>query len=291
MGKTKVDEHGEYDPDAGSPHPIDPDDVAYEPCNAVLKYTFERYGERRYCSGMAVSNFTKHGVETDYEHPEYCKHHQSRAALMKASADRFKTGAHAKSHGNVFRHIEPHKQIVANDLYRSLMEESSYDFEAETKKLEIDVGDVDFAPDYDTLVMDHGIATQHEKRAKALWFAALDFVVMENIREEQFRIAAEEEHEGRSLVVGESLTYVASDEEVREDTTEHHLNIELDRIRRNYKEHLKFGGVQVDGETDSTVGADREWVAVLESPEPSPESKDASNVEGDTVAEIDVPDE
>lgn len=290
MGKTKSDEHGEYDPDAGSPHPVDAEDVGYDPCNAVLKYTFERYGERRYCTGMAVSNFTKHGVDTAYEHPQFCKHHQARAELMKQHEDNFKTGAHAKSHEHVFQHMPPHKQIMANDLYRSLLEESKYDFETETVELEIDVSGKDFAPDADAIILEHEVPTEHEIRAKALWHASLDFITMESIKQEQFRVAAEETFEGRELAVGESIKVVTVTEDGREitDTDEHHLNLPLSRITKHYKEHIKFGGVQYDGEeNDGSMGA-REWVAVVEPDEPAPAPETKSS-DSSPLTEIEVP--
>lgn len=285
MAKTKRDEHGEYKPDAGSPHPVESDDVGYEPCNAVLKYTFERYGERRYCTGMAVSNF---GDAANYDHPDFCKHHQARAALMKQHEDSFKTGAHSKSHKHLFQHLPPHKQLIANDLYKSLLGESSYDFETEETTIEIDVEDSDFAPDADVLVLDHPVPTEHEIRGKALWFAALDFITMENIREEQFRVAAEETHEGRSLAIGERVKTVTVTEDGREieDTDEHHLNLPLSRIQKDYEQHMKFGGVEYDPEGDNGDMSEREWVAVVDEPEPEPESTSADDA---AIGEIEVP--
>jgi len=73
MTTVLEDEYGQYKPDAGNDEPIDADDVNYDPCNAVLNHTFERYGERRYCGALAVSNF---GDEANYEDNEYCKWHQ-----------------------------------------------------------------------------------------------------------------------------------------------------------------------------------------------------------------------
>jgi hypothetical protein len=286
MGKTKSDEHGEYDPDAGSPHPVDPDEVNYEPCNAVLKYTFERYGERRYCSGMAVSNF---GDAANYEHPQFCKHHQGRAVLMKQHEDNFKTGAHSKSHKHTFQYLPPHKQLIANDLYKSLLNESTYNFETEHKEMEIDVSDDDFAPDADVLVLDHPVPTEHRIRGKALWHAALDFITMESIKEEQFRVAAEETHEGRDLAIGETVSVVSVTEDGREitDTEEHHLNLPLSRMTKHYKEHMKFGGVEYDGDEESGSMGQREWVAVVQPDEPEP-APEATGQQA-PVAEIDVP--
>lgn len=287
MAKTKRDDHGEYNPDAGSPHPVDPGNVSYEPCNAVLKYTFERYGERRYCTGMAVSNF---GDEANYDVPQFCKHHQARAELMKLHEDNFKTGAYAKSHEHKFQYMPPHKKLLANDIYKSLLGESTYDFDEEVVELEVDVSDHDFAPDADTLVLDHPVPTEHEVRGKALWHAALDFITMESIKEEQFRVAAEERHQGRALAIGETTTVVTVTDDGREitDTDEHHLNLPLSRITKHYKEHMKFGGVEYDTDDNQSAMGAREWAVVVEpdEPEPVPEA-DADG--GSPLADVSVP--
>lgn len=286
MGKTQSDEHGEYDPDAGSPHPVEDEDVGYTPCNAVLKYTFERYGERRYCTGMAESNFNADGSD-------FCKHHKSREALMKQHAENFKTGAYSKSHSHLFEHMPPHKKIIANDLYRDLIDKSEHDFDAEIVELEIDVSEYDFAPDVDTLVLDHPVPTEDRTRGKALWFAALDFITMESIKEEQFRVAATTTFEGRELAVGERVKTVSVTEDGREikDTDEHHLNIALSRIQQNYEKHMKFGGVAIEPEAEGGSGmGTREWVVQV-TPEEKGVQPEASDGEQSPVTEIEVPDE
>lgn len=292
MGKVKRDEHGEYDPDAGSPHPVEEEDVNYTPCNAVLKYTFERYGERRYCTGMAVSNF---GDAANYEHGQFCKHHQVRAEIMKQHEENFKTGAYAKSHQHTFQRLPPHKQLMANDLYKSLLTESTYDFQPDEMELEVDVSGSDFAPDADTLVLDHPVPTEHEIRGKALWHASLDFITMESIKQEQFRVSAEETYEGRELAVGETISVVTVTEDGREvtDTDEHHLNLPLSRITKHYKEHMKFGGVKYDTDDDQSTMGQREWVAVVEpdEPEPAPETMSSDTPPVEEIDVKDFPDE
>lgn len=286
---TETDEHGEYDVDAGSPHPVDPDN--YDACNAVLKFTWDRYGERRYCTGLAISNF---GDAANYEHPQFCKHHQSRAALMKATEDRFKTGAYAKSHEHTFQLLPPHKQLLANDLYKSLLEESTYaeEWEAEMVDLEIDVSEDDFGGDADSIVLEHPVPQNHEVRAKALWHAALDFVSMESIRQEQFRVAAEESFEGRSLAPGERIEVVTVTEDgnVIEDTAEHHLNLPLSRIQKDYERHMSFGGVFSDDDTEQTSIGEREWVIEVQPDEPSPQPEAVSG-DPSPMSEIEVPDD
>jgi hypothetical protein len=298
MGTTKRDEHGEYDPDAGSPHPLDEDEVGYEPCNAVLRHTWSRYGERRYCAGMAVGNF---GDAANYEHPDFCKHHQSRASLMKRHEEDLKTGAHSKSHEHVFQYLPPHKQLLANDLYKSLVAESSYDFEAESVELEVDASDHDFGADADVIVLDHPVPNDYEMRATALWFAALDFVQMESIKEEQFRVAFEEDGpRGGDLAVGERVKVVSVTEDGRriEDRDEHHLNLPLSRLQKDYERHLSFGGVEGDADGDDEMGRD-EWVVEFDMTggeadvQPEAKSSDSSPLHdvGDDDVEIEALDE
>lgn len=279
------DEYGEYDSDAGSPHPVTEGEMGYIPCNAVLKHTWSRYGERRYCKAMAMKNFVDDGSR-------FCKQHKAREHLMKQHAEDLKTGAYAKSHKHTFQYLPPHKQIMANDLYESLLEESTYDYETETKEIEIDISDKDFGGDeVDTLVISHKVPVgTHRVRAKALWFAALDFVSMESIREEQFRVAAEESHDGRKLTVGEREKVVSVTDyglEVR-DVDEHHLNLPLSRLQKDYERHMKFGGVEYDVEGSDGDMTTREWVVSIEPEEPEiqPEAQPHDSPE---ITEIEIP--
>lgn len=283
----KQDEHGEYDTDAGSPHPVDPDNFNYEPCNAVLKFTWDRYGERRYCTAMAESNFGGEGNTS-----RFCKHHKSREALMEQRAENFTTGAWSKSHSHTFQHLAPHEKILANDMYKSLLTESTYDFDTEMTELRVDVEDTEFAPDADTLVLEHPVPTEHRIRGKALWHASLDFLTMESIREEQFRIAAQETHEGRDLAVGEAVGVVAVTDDGEEitDTEEHHLNLPLSRISKHYAEHLEFGGVTVDQSDDSGMMSARDWVAVIE-PDEAEVQPEAQTSEQPAIEDVELPDE
>lgn len=287
MTDMKQDEHGEYNPDAGSTHPVEQDDVGYIPCNAVLKYTFERYGERRYCTGMAVANFPSDAHDREYS--QFCKHHQHRGAIMEHHEDLVKHGAYTTSHEHTFQRLPPHKQVIANDMYRSLLDESTYDFETDDQALEVDVSEHDFPNDeIATLVLDHPIPRDRQMRAKALWFAALDFITMESIREEQFRVAAEDTHEGRELAIGERVTYVATEDDFKEVTEEHHLNLPLSRIQTDYKEHLKFGGVPLDEGSETESMSPREWAMVVEPQEETPAPETTRHDTSD-LADVEVP--
>jgi len=253
------DSHGEFRLRTGSPEPVTEEEVGYRVCNCVVKFTFDRYGERRYCTGYAAG--------------DTCRHHRVRTNenIMKARADKFETGAKAKSHENTFQFMDTHKKIVANDLYKSLIAESDYDFETNIEELEISASDASFVPDdVDTLVLEHPLPNNHEVRCKALWYAALDFVTMESIREEQFRTAFEQSNDpdvaANSVAVGERWQVVASGEEgAVEDKGEHHLNLPLSRISKDYERNLTFGGVHVeDADNDASDMSERDWHLTVE---------------------------
>lgn len=265
------DGRGEFDLDAGSKTKPDPNDYKYEPCGFVLRSTYDRYNEQRFCEGMARSNF---GLDQ-----EACKHHVSRTTdgWVQNKADRFTSGAHAKSKANVFRYMQPHEQIVTNDLYQSLVEESVYDFATEIEHLTIDVEGEDFGGSADELLMDHPIPTNHETRCKALWYAALDFISMQSIRKEQFREVLEDENVD---AIGERWQVVASGEQgAVYDKDEHHLNLPLSRLQKDYKQHLKFGGVTVDPTADMEQNemSERDWVLEVhpgdDADDPAPETE------------------
>lgn len=285
----KEDDHGEYNPNAGYHRPVEKGEtitkngeektINWKPCNAVLKYTMERYGEKRYCLAMAKDNFK--GQEGDH-----CKHHQARVeTLQQRHQDSVKHGAHVKSAQRLFEYLEPHKQIIAVDLFESLLEESRFEFEVDTVAHVINTSDSSFT-DEDEVYVSFPIPTVKTNRAKALWFAALDFIVMENIREEQFRVAAEED-----LAIGEKeFEREAESGEVYTVVDEHHLNLDLSRIQKNYKEHMRFGGVSLDGDGEAASLTAREWTVSLEAPTETGEPE-GYQTDGNPMDNIDIPDE
>lgn len=269
------DEHGEFPLLAGSPYPVEKGSwnefkekrIKYHPCGRVLKFTLERYGEKRYCTGISSS-------------PEdTCKHHKSRLNMDEQQKENFKTGAFTESYDAIFEYLPPHKQVMANELYRSLIEESTYDFGERLAEREIDTSEWEGLGDSVTIL--HPIPTDHEVRCMALWFAALDFMVMQNIRQEQFKVAAQE-----GLAVGEKEFERESEAgQVYTVVDEHHLNLPLSRVQKDYAHHLKFGGVVVEDEAQKAEMTEREWVIEIR---PDEEVVDERHEE---VAELVVPDE
>ncbi len=285
------DEHGTFNLDAGSVTPPDPDDYSYEPCGAVLSHSYSRYGERRYCEGMAASNFDEDVHDREYQ--DFCTNHQARGAIMDSVKERSKHLAFASSFETMFEYLDAHKKVLAIEMFRSLLDESRYDFEPEetSKRFPVE-DDNDLFPHVDEVTIEFPVPSEHTVRAKSLYFAALNYVQMENIMEEQFRVAAEETGpDGEQLAVGERTKVVSVTDEGRvvEDRDEHHLNLPLSRIQKDYERHLKVGGVEVGEEEEVSEGEARQWVFTVEQEQddPAPEATSGEN----PMTELDTPEE
>lgn len=263
------DEWGKYNPDAGNTEPRTEEELGYQPCNAVLKFTYSRYGEKRYCMGMAVGNFKN----PNYEYDEYCKHHQNRAALEEAdhgAQENYRHGAYIRSYEDLYRYLPPHKQMLAIDLYKSLLEESVFHNEWEPQTVTRSIETTDTFGKGSVVYTDFPLPTEHKARGTALWFASLDFIKTMNINEEQFRVAYEElGPQGEQMTVGEDkFERETEGGDMVEVKDEHHLNLPLSRIQKDYKEHLRMGGVSLDAADRDTfqVGGNRDWVFEVEAP-------------------------
>lgn len=286
------DDHGQFKLNAGSMTPPDPDDYDYEPCGAVLRHSYDRFGEARYCEALAVSNFPddKH----DREYDNYCRNHQTRGAIMDyVKEERAQHLAFAASFETLFEYLDAHKKVLAVEMFDSLMEESEYDFEETYVSKEFDVSDSELFEEIDEATVDFPVPNEHQVRAKSLWFAALNYVQMENIMEEQFRVAAEEEGpDGEPLAMGERTKVVSVTDEGRviEDKEEHHLNLPLSRIQKDYERHLDVGGVSTD--TDEKVSDEeaRTWVMAVESDQDTP-APEATADGQNPMASLDTPEE
>lgn len=241
------DEHGEFRLDAGSAEPVE------DRCGATLKFTFKRYGERRYCTALPLSTFVEDG-------PDYCKHHKSRKHLMEQNKENFETGAYVTSYVRMFDYMELHQKVIAISLYKDLMGQSIYDFEEEIQEVTFDASDVDWTEN-DVIVVDFPIATDYIAQSKFLFAAAIEVIKMENINTKIFKDSFK-----NRFAIGEREKVVTRTEfgEVR-DLDEHHLNIPLSRIINNEDKLLKQGGVGID---ESEAEDDMERVWVFETPKP-----------------------
>jgi hypothetical protein len=263
------DDHGEFRLDGGSPTPNDSSDLAYEPCNAILRHYESRYGERRFCKAMSGSNFGQ-----DYD---TCRRHKNQEALLEHRDNNFSTGAHAANHRNKFKFMDPAKKVITNDLYRSLVEQSAFDFDMQFVELQVDVSDDQFGGDTELMVLEHPVPRTNEIRCKALWHAAIDFTVMDLMRDKQFQDAFDD-----GTVVGEreQVVAVTDDGQVIEDEEEHHLNLPISRIQKDYKEHLQFGGVahDVPDSLEDDGAMTSEWHVEI-TPQESDDSQSASSLD------------
>lgn len=257
------DEHGEFRLDAGMTEVPQDEDFNYQPCKAVLKFTFERYGEVRYCTAMATKNFPSGDSNR-------CRNHLGRDNMVETHKENYKTGAFVHSYVSLFDKMEPHKRVIAIEMFRNLLNESRYSFEPEEVTETIDTSGADWY-DGDEVVIDFPVPSQHETRAKALWFATLEFIKVENIEQKMFEDAMRPENG----TTGEREVVITANEfgEVT-DMGEHHLNLPLSRIIKDHKNLLQMGGVSLENENDEKgeVVA-REWVVTMDDPAPKPEAE------------------
>jgi len=279
---TFEDDHGEFYLDRGTgSKPLD-DDYSYDVCGATLNYTFERYGQKRYCEGMARSNF--HDFEDD-KWSSYCKHHRSRESLDKLQMRSFKSGAYTQSYKTLAKVLPPHKYLVAVELYENLRQQSVHDF-GETSYAEqvLLTEDADWLED-DKIKVQFPVGEHKRPNEKALWFAALDFCRIESMEEQIFEDAFTSDRG-----VGEREVTVTVTEDGREitDEEEHHLNLPLSRITKDYKRHLEFGGVPIEAGDDEGSGGERDWHMNV-GPDSTINMMDGTSEEDYEQEETDVP--
>lgn len=201
--------------------------------------------------------------------------------------------AFAQSFETLFDYLDAHKKVLAVKMFESLMVESDYDYELTRVEKEFDVSDNELFEGAEVAVIEFPVPTEREVRAKSLWFASLNYVQMESIMEEQFRVAAEEEGpDGEPLAMGERTTIVTVTDEGRtiEDKEEHHLNLPLSRIQKDYERHLEVGGVTTDTDDKVSDGEARQWIMAVEQDQSDP-APEATAKDKNPMTSIDTPDE
>lgn len=260
------DEHGEYDKNAGSLEPVE------GRCNAVLKYTIERYGETRFCTQYPESHFK-------YRGSDYCKHHKSREALMSQHKENFKTGAYVKSYSDFFEYIEPHKRVIAVDLFKDLSEQSKYEFDSVTVEMDVDLSTADWA-NVPTATVEFPLPREYKSRAKYIWMAVLEFMKMEAVEYQIFEDSLEGGHETDGIAERD-VVVTANEFGKILDAGEHHLNLPLSRMIKDHKALLKMGGLEVDGKEaeEAAERVMREWVTSVEPKEPPSKESDTGDSE------------
>lgn len=228
-GTLLEDDKGQYHPHGGSRFPIEENNFGADACNAVLNRSESRYNEPRYCTQAALRG------------ESYCQIHIGRKNVDEYHMSHFNTGAYLDSYEKLLNYLSVEKQALAIDIFDSLIQESKYDFEQTYETSEITSPEK--SSDDVAVELKVPVPTEHTARCQSLWYAALEFVKIQNIDEQLFKDALEEEVVGeREKVVG------TTDNGAIREREEHHLNLPLSRIQQKYKEHLKFGGVEIDGD-------------------------------------------
>lgn len=244
-----VDERGiPYDPTAGSRTPTD------GRCNAVLRHYEHRYGEYRYCAQLPKSHFTD-GIEHDY-----CTVHDGRHNLDANAESVMQSGMAAKSRDHVYRKLDDWKRLYIYGLFEGLMGASTYEFAPEYEFSEFDFSDAPFEPDIrgqdgPQYLIEVPHATENLDREVALWAASVDGVKMELANAEL--IEAEMSVESTEFAQLTSPTDTDPTQEFRtlETIEEHPLNTAYSRVIKDRKKLLKYGGIEVDGETSDDTAA------------------------------------
>lgn len=226
----------QYNPYAGSQTPT------AGRCNALLTNYRERYGEPRYCTAIPAKWFGRS------QNSQFCKTHTPRELMHENAEELWETGRFAANYIYAFDRVSTAKQLYAVTLFDDLLEESAYDFETEYAAHTITADDVDFIP-AETVTVDFPVPQSRTYRANALWFAALDFIRLQNMQEVVLEDGPEKEE-----VIG-----VTDDGEPIYTTEEHHLNLPISRLTKDYDRHLTAGGVNGTEEGDNIEVDARSW--------------------------------
>lgn len=262
--------HGEFalDPMAGTEEPQD------GRCGAVLKYTMERYGETRYCGGLPVGRFGN----TQYEHDDYCKHHQRDKYLMDRAIELVEHGGFGQNYVVFEQALDPLEFILMAEMFSGLMEQSRHEFEPETYVREIDASDSDLIEE-DTVSVQMPIPTaeQFKFQANELFHAALDEVKVNRMQEAVFTKGISEKQLADSADMDGKIT------DTKYELTENHLHLPISRLTKDIKEHLKNGGVAIGDDEDGGVLTFQRNDYTLDI-NPDEEDEDAKEME-DTVGE------
>lgn len=224
------DEHGEFR--------LNPMTGAAEPqegrCGWTVKFTQERYGQKRYCTGMPESTFVDGGSD-------YCKRHKQAEHLMEHAHELFKHGYFATNYVNFAEKLDASKFLFAVEMVSGLFEMSSHDFDIEAETRTIEVSDDDII-DEDEVTVRLPIPTDETLsfQANELWTASLKEVMQQNMQEAVFKDGMEK----KTLTESEGMEGQITD--THYEFTEHHLHLPLSRVAKDIKEHLQNGGVELD---------------------------------------------
>lgn len=269
------DEHGEFqlNPMAGTAEPQD------GRCGVPLRHYEDRYGEIRFCGALPVGHFSG----ANYEHDEYCKHHQSRHELMKRAHELFEHGYFATNYVNFAEKLSADKFIFAVEMFRGLLDQSTHDFDRAKEVRVIDTSESDIINEDEVAVELH--LPQNEKytfQANELWTAALKEVQVQNMQEVVFADGME------TRTLTESADMEGQITDTHYESTEHHLHLPISRLAKDIKEHLKNGGVAVDDDDGGVITFQKNDYTMDVGPEEidSDAAEDSSDVAEDFATEM-----
>lgn len=254
----------EYNPWAGSQTPTE------GKCNALLTNYEERYDEKRYCMGFPTAHFNVKDPS------QFCKHHKYRESFMKHAKEMFKHGLSSQSIMHIFDKLDAMKKLLALGTFDSLVSDSSYDFAPERHEHYIDFSEyekpipleIEAELDEDgRLGIEIPVPTDNIHRCLALYHAAIDEIKKINVNE---------------TLIAEGLdhtTEIPTEHGTQEDYDEHPLNLPYSRLVKDHKDHLVYGGIDVEGKTEDSVSVSASEDLILNvNPDPEAVSSDTRDM-------------
>jgi hypothetical protein len=270
------DEHGEFavKPMRGSPVPPNPDEYKYDPCGCVLKFTWDRYGEVRYCEAMSGDNFN-----LDFS---TCKHHKGQEILMEKTYDLFEHGYFSSNYVSFSKRLAPEKFLFAVEMVGGLFEISDLDFNIEHAEREIDTSESDLIED-DAVAVELPIPQNEtvSMQANELWMAALKEVMQQNMSEVVFTDGMSQETLAASTDIEGTFTDTIT------ESAEHHLHLPLSRVAKDIKEHIKNGGVDLDDDNGGAVTFEKNDYTLDVKPSEADEGEDIRNTADKFAKQLD----
>ena len=235
----------DYNANAGmaEPHP--------RKCSCVLTYTFQRYGERRYCG--------RDGIDV------FCSQHKTRNNTNMNVNEITSHGIMSKSVLHAFDKLSPWEQVFCIKIYQSYLNTSIYEFGDDTTVKTIDFSREDNdghippeADDDGKVDVDVPTGDNNVPRSLPLWLAAVDGLKMVK---SGLQIAIDD-MEGKTVTDSELLFPNENNDLTEpewielEENEEHHLNLPYDRLVRSQSDLLERGGVGVDEAEETDDGPD-----------------------------------
>lgn len=241
------DDYGEYPFDRGNRRPED------GCCNAVLNHSLRRYGEKRYCANTKT---TENGGCHFHKNSWTLRESREKKLGMAERDDPF-TQAWVHNYRRIINQMPAHKKLSTISLFKSFRQSSTLEFGDDAKEIEVNTERVDWT-DHDRVTVEVPVPKDELKaQEKALFMAACDFVRLESISEAMFEDAFDD---GDARMAEKEIPVTSDGEMVMGDDgqpvtrkEEHHLNLPMSRITKDFERYLEFGGVLDEKDVDVSV--------------------------------------